>query len=211
MRWTGPLPKLGLALIIGLAAPDARAAADGPTAFVTDLGNRVLRLVGDTQMPSAERKKQFERLTDQAFDVPQIAQFVLGRYWRTADDDQRRQFLAAFEGYMVEVYWSRFTRYSGGTFKISGERPAGGDETMVSMLIERPYRQSTVNDKQSPAQQPITVEWRIRREGGGYKIIDASVDGVSQALTYRQEFASIMAREGGVPGLIGELRRKASG
>jgi phospholipid transport system substrate-binding protein len=191
---------LALALAAASPGPHARA-ADDPAASITTLGDQTLALLQAKDRPAADRERQFAALVDQAFDVPTIARFVLGRYWSDATDDQRRNFAAAFERYMVGVYWQRFADYSGASFAVKGQRPGDDGTSTVTTEVAR-----------AGGQPPAKVDWSVAKENGGYKIRDVSIEGVSQALTYRQEFTSIMERNGGgVVELTQELRQKTSG
>ncbi len=94
---------------------------------MSDLGNQDLLRDRHRQAkrPPVQRKDQFKSLADGAFDVPKIAQFVLGRYWRSASDQDKQQFVEAFEDYMINVYWSRFTSYNGETLRVSSAKDEG--------------------------------------------------------------------------------------
>lgn len=194
---------LVLLLLVGVSAPQpGRAETADPTQFMTNLGNRVLQIINDKQMSEEQRKQQFRKLADDSFEVPKIAQFVLGRYWRTASDDEKKRFTDAFETYMVQVYWSRFTGYNGESFKVMGQQDEGNGTILVTTEILRP----------NSGQPPVKVAWSLVKEGNGLKIRDASLEGVSQALTYRDEFASIIERNGGkVSALISQLNERAKG
>lgn len=197
------LPRLALVLMVMLG-PLARpaAAASDAGSFMTDLGNRVLHIINDKQQPEAQRKQQFQELIDKSFDVPKIAQFVLGRYWRTATDDEKQSFAKAFEIYMIQVYWSRFTSYNGENFKVTGSKDEGNGTIVVTTDIMRP----------DTGQPPVKVSWQLVKSADSYKIRDASLEGVSQALTYRDEFASIIERnDGKVSALIDQLNERAKG
>lgn len=62
-----------------------------------------------------------------------------------------------------------------------------------------------------PQGEPIQVEWRLRREAGGWKIIDVVVEGISMAVTHRSEFSSVIGRHGGrIGGLLDVLRDKTA-
>ena len=195
---------VGLAVLLSVVAvsiPRTALAAGGATAFMTDLGDRVLALIKDKQTPEAQRKQQFAALATQSFDVPKIARFALGRYWLGASDEQRQQFVRTFENYMIDVYWSRFNQYSGESFKVTGERGDGNDRIVVTSEIV-----------QSSGKPPAKVDWWVSQSGGAYKISDVSIEGVSQGIAYREEFASVIERNGGqIAALIDQLRHKASG
>lgn len=145
-------------------------------------------------------KQGLHVIADRDFDAPGIARFVLGRYWRTASDADRQQFVQAFEDYMVQVYASRFRQYGGASFKVIGERQDGGTTTVTSEI------------SQHASDQPARVIWQVAKTPQGYKITDVSIEGISQAVTYRQEFSSVIEQHNGqVSALTEELRHKANG
>ena len=90
------------ALIVGALAPTILAAAADPAAVITNLGNRALEVLGKSATP-AQRVARFHELFRQDFDVPGIARFVLGRYWKTATPEQQQEFIKLFEDYIALV------------------------------------------------------------------------------------------------------------
>jgi len=192
---------VGLAMAVLIAIPGtnrAEAATGSPDAFMSTLGDQVIQLIGNQQAPAAERKQQFTVLMNQSFDVDGIARFVLGRYWRTASDSERQQFEQVFDKYMIDVYWGHFNQYTGQRFVVTKKTPEGTDTTLVSSQIVQPS-----------GQQPVNVVWRVVDHGGKYQISDVSIEGVSELVTYRQEFASAISQNGGsVTTLINQLRQK---
>ncbi|MGH7087561.1 MAG: MlaC/ttg2D family ABC transporter substrate-binding protein [Stellaceae bacterium] len=202
MRLGRVIPSLALVLVV-LALPFRTALAQSdPRAFMTTVGDEVLKIINNKQASEAQRKQQFTGLIENAFDVPRIARFVLGRYWRTASDAEKQQFQQAFETYMISVYWSRFSSYNGQGFKVTNTQNQGGGNVAVRTEITRP----------ESGQPPVNVDWFLRQNGNGYKIEDASLEGVSQAVTYRDEFSSIIERNGGkVSALIDQLNQRAKG
>ena len=181
-------------LIVGALAPAILAAAD-PAAVINHLGNRALEVLGKNATP-AQRAARFQELFREDFDVPGIARFVLGRYWKTATPEQQQEFVKLFEDYIALVYSAQLAAYSGETLKVTGSRP-GPEGAIVASEIVR------------PASPPVKVEWHLTDRNGTYKINDVSVDGISMAVTQRSEFAAVIQRSGGqVQGLIAQLREK---
>ncbi len=190
-----------LSFFLAVPAPHAAAAATGPGVLMTDVSSQVLQLLNDKQNTEAEREKRFEALVDKNFDMPRIARFVLGPSWRSASEDERQRFTTAFRTYMIDFYWGRFQRYAGQSFKVTGEQPQSGTVTVVNTQIVQPA-----------GQPPAKVDWTVVKEGDDYKIIDVSIEGISQVLTYRQEFAAVIERnDGHVSALIDEINRKIKG
>lgn len=177
----------------------AQDAAGGPTGFMTKLGDKVIQLIGNQKQPEAQRKQQFAQLVNQSFDMDGIARFVLGRYWRTASAGERQQFNQVFDRYMIDVYWVHFNQYTGQRFVVTKDQPVGDGTTLVSSQIVQPS-----------GQQPVSVVWRVAKRDSQYRITDVSIEGVSELVTYRQEFGSVISANGGsVESLITQLRQKA--
>jgi phospholipid transport system substrate-binding protein len=186
------------ALIVGALAPTILAAAADPAAVITNLGNRALEVLGKSATP-AQRVARFHELFREDFDVPGIARFVLGRYWKTATTEQQGEFTKLFEDYIALVYSSQLSAYSGETLKVTGSR-ADSEGAIVASEIIRPA-----------GAPPVKVEWHMTDQHGTYKISDVAVDGISMAVTQRSEFASVIQRNGGqVQGLIAMLRDKTA-
>src|SRR5215469_11733805 len=188
-----------LILIAGiLAAHQPAAAAADPSALINNLGSRALDVLGKGT-PESQRVARFRELLREDFDVPGIARFVLGRYWNTATEEQRAEFVKLFEEYIALAYSTRLAEYTGETFKVTGSRP-DADGAIVSSQIIRPA-----------GAQPVKVDWRLTGRNGAYKIADVSVDGISMAVTQRSEFASVIQHNGGqVQGLITMLRERTA-
>jgi phospholipid transport system substrate-binding protein len=188
-----------LLLILG-GIPAGADQADAPAAFIQQLGDTAIRIL-ESNTEITGRKVAFERLFEKDFDLPAIGRFVLGRSWRTATVDQRRRFQDAFSQYVVAIYATRFSHYSGEQFRVLGSRM--NDEataTVSSQIIS------------ASGAQPIRIGWQVAREGVAYKITDVSVESLSMAVTQRDEFSAVIEQDGGdIEGLIGLLERKATG
>jgi phospholipid transport system substrate-binding protein len=189
---------LSLAFALALFLVPAKAAAPSDAAgFVNDLVNTALKTLDNKQLSEEERAKTFRDLLDKDFDMPRISRFVLGPYWREASDQEKQQFQKLFEDYVVRSYAQRFGEYSGEQVKVTGSRPESETSTLV---------QSQVVRQNGP---PAKVDWRVRKDDKGFKIVDVDVEGVSMVLTQREEFSSVIQRSGGtVAGLNKELQQK---
>lgn len=184
---------------IGILLPSRPAAAADPAAVVTSLGNEALKVLGKNVDPNL-RVARFRQLFSADFDVPGIARFVLGRYWRVATPAQQQEFLKLFTDYIALAYSNRLAEYSGETLRVTGSRPAPDGELVSSQIVR------------ANGQPPAGVDWLLTSQNGAYKISDVIVEGVSMAVTQRSEFASVIQRNGGqVEGLITALRQKTEG
>lgn len=187
-----------LALVWGAFTPAILAATADPAAVINNLGNRALEVLGKNATP-AQRVARFHELFREDFDVPGIARFVLGRYWKTATPEQQEEFVKLFEDYIALVYSNQLAAYSGETLRVTGSRTSA-EEAIVASEIIRPT-----------GAPPVKVDWHLTDRNGAYKISDVTVDGISMAVTQRSEFASVIQRNGGqVANLIAQLREKTA-
>jgi phospholipid transport system substrate-binding protein len=191
------LLSAAVVLCIGVAAlaPVAAAAAD-PATLITDMSNQALAVLGKNVSPS-QRDARFRELFNRDFDVPAIARFVLGRYWRIATPAQQQEFVRLFAVYTAFTYSNRLAAYSGETLRVTGSQPEPDGPIVTSEIVRR------------NGAPPTKVDWRLSRTDGTYKITDVIVDGISMAVTQRSEFASVIQPHGGqVQGLLALLRQK---
>jgi phospholipid transport system substrate-binding protein len=191
------LTTVAFVLCAGPFAAAAFAAADtGPAELVRVLGNEALEVIRSDTSP-AQKQAFFHQLLRQDFDLPGIAQFVLGPYWRVASESERHEFRRLFEDYVVRVYSERFARYGGESLRVTGSR-SDPEGAVVTSEIVRPNR------------PPIKVDWRLSTKDGLYKISDVVIDGASMRASERSEFASVIQRSGGqVQGLLAIMREAA--
>ncbi len=197
-----PLPALGLAflfLLIGIA-PGAKAQPTrDATGFVQSFSDQAVALLADRGLSATDREVAFGRLFTTKFDVALISRFVLGKHWRTATRAQRTEFRRLFEQVIVTSYVRRLEAYAGETLAVGDARRAGNQLVAVSSQILRPKA------------APIGVDWRLRRTGEAWQIIDVVVEGVSLALTQRAEFEGLIKQKGGgIEALLETLRSRAS-
>ncbi len=192
------LIALGFAVAVASAALPfgAGAAPANPEALITELGTKTVSLLQQKQLSEADREKQFRTLLHEGFDMMQMSRFVLGPYWRSASDQQRQEFVRLFEDYIVIAYSGRFGQYSGEQFKVTGSRPEGDSALVTSQILR------------TNGGPPIKVDWRVGKDGAEYKIGDVVVEGVSLLVTQRQEFASVIQRNGGQLDALMKLMRE---
>jgi phospholipid transport system substrate-binding protein len=167
------------------------------SSFITSLADRAIAGLADKDIGVDERASRFRNLLTAGFDIPTIARFVLGRYWRVATPDERDEYTKLFEDYIVQSYSQRFTQYGGETLQVGGAAAQDDNEVMVGSNLVR------------PSGPPVKVDWKLRHEGQSFKIIDVVVEGVSMSVTQRDDFSATIASHGGkVAGLIDVLRQK---
>tara|TARA_R110002096_G_scaffold215838_6_gene403734 strand:+ start:2558 stop:3133 length:576 start_codon:yes stop_codon:yes gene_type:complete len=180
--------------VIWLVIAPSLATAVDPAGMIRSLASQALEVLSTSAPRDIERRAKLETLFRQSMDIDFVARFAAGRYWRQMSDQEQQDYRDAFEQYVLRLYAGQLNGYSGESFTVLGSREVDANDTIVSSQLSRPNK------------APVDIDWRVRMSGGEAKIIDVSIEGVSMALNQRQEFSSIMQREG-VAGLIKRLRQ----
>ena len=196
--------RIFMAAVIGLAVllsatngPQASSGDDPALTFIQSLGDQAVEALRDNVNSSfEEREAAFREVMVRGFDIPIMGRFVLGRHWRTASKEQRKDYMAVFVDFIVRVYASRFDSYGGELFTARSVIDDESGDKIVRAQIVRPS-----------GGDPIAVDFRVRMRDEGYKVIDVTVEGISMLHTHRVEFASVVNRKG-IDGLLSDLRAR---
>lgn len=192
-HWAGRCKGFVLALVLisgGLVAAAAPAMADPDEARnrLEALAKEALGHLADKDKPRDEQVRLFREIMEKTFDLDLIAQFVVGRYWRRADDTAKGEYLKLFRDYMVATYSVRLNEYNGESLQIISAKPT---DQPTDVLVE-----TVVTRDVDGLKLPIT--WRMRKsEARGYLVTDILVDNVSLAVAQRSEFVSVIRGSGG--------------
>ncbi|MAR56047.1 MAG: hypothetical protein CMM93_02590 [Rickettsiales bacterium] len=164
--------------------------------FADDLAQEALTVVKNDNLSEKGKQAELENLFSNRVDVEWVAQFVLGKYWRTASEEQKAAYLENYRKFVISHYSSKLTSYTNQDYKINDVRQESDDEYLVSMEVTQ------------PGEPNVVMDYRVRQTGAGFKIYDIVVEGVSMITTQRSEFSSVISRNG-LDYLIDALAKKA--
>ena len=161
-------------------------AADDPGQYVMKMTQSAINTLTDKSISQNSKETQFGELFDKNFDIPSISRFVLGKYWKQASLDQKKNFIKAFRNYVVKTYSSRFNEYSGEQLKlVNYENESNPKIFLVHTVLER---------QDAPV---IKVDWRIGKKKDRFVILDIVIEGISLAVTQRSEFVAVIEQNNG--------------
>lgn len=196
---TGLLACAGSGLLLTaptvVRAEVSQQVVNGAAQFMQEIATQAIAILQTPNGTLAQREAQFRDLLALGFDLDFISRFVLGKYWRRASAEERADYQILFREYILKTYSRRLGGYSGETFQIHGARAAGKQDIMVSTVIVQ------------PSGPLIKADWRVRAYDHGYRIIDIMIEGVSMAITQRDEFSTVV-RSQGMQGLLQALRAR---
>lgn len=184
-------------ILIALASVGtwAQQASDGAAKFVQDMGDQVISIVAADDMSADSRREALDSVLRQGVGIDSISEYVVAGQWSKASEDERTRFQEVFSDYLVAAYLRLVTDAGPQSFSVTSSKDRGEGTSMVATHIE------------NASGAPLDLSWVISNDDGDYKITDVMIDGVSQAKTYREEFAGVAASRG-VGGLTNALERK---
>jgi len=186
--------------LAGAAVTPSARAADDASGFITGLGRHAIVIMKEPGVSAADRQRRFQALMAEDFDLPKIAQFVLGSSWQKASEIERQQFTTAFGDYMTGVYSIRFAEYSAQSFRVTTQLAKSPSMTVVSSGITN-----------VETGEKIDLDWLVAKTPDSYKVIDITAGGVSLARAQREDFSSAVGRNSGsLSSLIRQLQMKST-
>jgi phospholipid transport system substrate-binding protein len=120
-----------------------------------------------------------------AYDLPFMAEKILGRHWRELPETDHARWTDTFGRLTVATYAERMTGFTGQRFEVLKIEPSQRGTAVV-------YTQVV-----SPKEAPIAINYRMRENGDGWRIIDVYLNGtVSELALRRSEYAAVLQRDG---------------
>lgn len=180
----------------GVSGPAWALGADQAKAHVSktleDLRG-LLRQKGTAQ----SRAPKLKQIMESRANMPLIAKFAAARVWRDMSSAQRSTYQQAFSHFVSVTYARRFDEYASEDPQISVSRTR--DVGRKGVLVESPI-------KLGAGAAPVIVEWLVSDRGGKVEVVDMLIEGISMAVTLRDELAAMYAKRGNnVDRLISDL------
>lgn len=193
--------------ILGMAVWAAPAAADdfGATAstFIEELAGDVVQLTTSSDIPAAEREARIYGLFDERVDIPTIAKFTLGDYWRDASDVERREFAAVFRGLLVNTVSAHAGQFLSAPMEVERVVEVDNPKRAEALVL---CRIRTAGGATFP------LAWRVRDGESGPKVVDVIFNGISLIMTKRDEYTAVLrGNDGNVGALVARMKSLGAG
>lgn len=205
-QWGGALLALSLLIASGVEAGQGTATNVAQIAGTTarDSAEQTARLTVENfhatllnMMQEAEllgyegRYKWLEPAIHESFALEFMARVVAGSKWRQLSESDQERLSKAFARMTVATYASRFSGFSGETFKTLGVEDAPrGTKLVKTHLVKSDGSTVSLN--------------YVMRGDGNWQVVDIYLDGrISELATRRSEYSSVLRNHG-----IEELLRR---
>lgn len=180
------------AALFGAGSVAALSTSDAETFVTTVMGE--LRALVENDKRGAEGAAEFLEVLRKRTALEAVGKFAMGRTWREMNDGQQSAYMEAFRSYISQTYQKRFDNYHGESVEVTGSVDAGKKGILVKSLLHR------------PSGSPVALEWVVTDRTGSTLLSDVIFEGVSLAVTLRENFGGMLEKNGGdIDAFIKEL------
>lgn len=195
-RWILGLLGAGL-----LAAGAARAQA-APDELIRRISTEILDTIkADPALQGGDVPKLIALVDAKAMphvDFPRMTALSVGRNWRSATPEQQKRLQEEFKLLLVRSYAGGLKAVRDQTLVVKPMRANPGDTEVI------------VRTELRGKGEPVQLDYRLEKQGDGWKIYDVNVLGAWLVEQYRTRFTQEIAA-GGIDGLIAWLAERNKG
>jgi phospholipid transport system substrate-binding protein len=184
-----------MVLSAAVCAPMLAHAATDPVDAIRRHDQDLQTLLKRYQPANAAQRDTLKHMINEMFSFPELGKRSLGKTWGTLGKADQDSFLVVFKKAVESSSMKRLENYRADSTKYAAS-VGEGDRTSVTATVYR-------NGKSSK------VVYKLFQQKGGWQAWDLILDDVSTLHTYKDQFATIIAKEG-FPGVLSRLRAKVA-
>ena len=189
-----------LAVLCAAAMPTGAQGMTPPDALAKSVADEVLAVLRTDKDVQAGNQKKVVDLVEKKvlphFNFVRMTQLAVGRHWRDASPEQRKQLVEEFRSLLVQTYAATFTAYRDQSIEYRPLRMQPDDTDVVV--------RSLINHSGG---KPVTVDYKMQKSDTGWKVYDVVVGDLSLVQSYRGSF-NTEVQKGGIDGLVKALTEK---
>jgi phospholipid transport system substrate-binding protein len=171
------------------AAAPAAVPGPGPQQLVQQVAQDLLKDLDADREGYRKDPKRLHALIDKHllrnFDVDYSARLVLGRYWRTATDAQKKRFIDAFYQSLLRNYGDAMIDFTADRMKIL---PYKGDPAGTTATVRTEVKRDNGT--------AVPVNYSLHVTPQGWKAWDVTIEGISYVKNYRTDFGAEIEQKG---------------
>ena len=134
---------------------------------------------------SVRRRAQIRAVAEELFDFEEVARRALSVHWAARTAAERSEFIGLFTDLLERAYIGRIESYAGEKIVYPAEKIDGDFAIVRSRIL--PKRRSV-----DARVHETSLEYRLHKKDGRWKVYDVIIDGVSFVSTYRSQFDRII-------------------
>ena len=165
--------------------------------FISSLSVEASNILS-SKLSEDEKIVRLKEIGEQSVDIEGVGLYTLGKYRKTLNESQKKQYKDLFKDYFLKSFSGRLVGYTDAKIAVLSEEIKNEKYTIVySKLIgtsERPE---------------VKIDWRVYTKDPENPLIrDLVIEGLSLARTQKEEFNSIIANnDGNIEALFENLNK----
>ena len=191
--------SLVMGFMVLTVLPQTTAAQGDPVSLLQSIANRMIASLKANQTTLKQNPRLVYSLAYKIIvphaDLDEMSKRVLPpQTWNSATPSQRKQFKSEFTNLLVRTYAPALAEYKDQTVRFFPVRGGQGNTVRVNSQIIRTDGPS------------ISVNYSLVSSGGGWRLYDMTVEGVSMLQSFRSQFSDQLAK-GDMASLIRVLKQ----
>ncbi len=172
------------------------ALASSSSEFISSLSDEVSNILA-SKISEEEKISQLKKIGEKAVDINGVGLYTLGKYRKTLDENQKKEYENLFKNYFLKSFSGRLVQYDNAKIAILTEEIKNEKYTIVSSKL--------IGTSDRPE---VKIDWRIYTKDPENPLIrDLIIEGLSLARTQKEEFSSIIENnDGKIEALFENLR-----
>ena len=191
--------KVGIFVILLLPLLTATAPAQDiekpEDVILNTVDNVIARITAEKEMLDAQPETVYGLINDliiPVFDFHNMSRWILGKYWKQANEEQRGVFTSEFRDLLVRTYAKAVLGFT--NEKVNYLETLTGPKPNIVMVKTQIISDAGVTP----------VNYAMHISDGSWKVVNVAFEGISLVETYRKSFASEI-RNNGLESLLQKL------
>ena len=149
--------------------------------FVQSTVNRASKILSEN-LSKDEKINKLKIIAEETVDIRGIGFYTLGSIRKNLDDNQKKKYSKLFREYFLKSFSSRLSEYTNPEIDVLSKEVLNENYTIVNSLL-----------KGTSERPEVKIDWRVYTKNPENPLIrDLIIEGLSLAMTQKEEFASIL-------------------
>lgn len=161
----------------------------GPSELIDQCAQKMLKSLDANRAEYRKDPTKIQALVDEVllphFDTEYSARMVLGKHWRTATAEQRKQFIDAFYRSLLENYSAALADFTADRMQVL---PFRGEAAANRATVRSEVKRSDGTR--------VPVNYSMRKTERGWKAWDVTIEGISYVKNFRNQFGVEIDQKG---------------
>ena len=168
-----------------------------PSEFINSLSSEASNILS-SKLSEEEKISRLKEIGEQSVDIEGVGLYTLGKYRKTLNDSQKKQYKELFRNYFLKSFSGRLVGYTDAKIAVLSEEIKNEKYTIVYTKL--------IGTSERPE---IKIDWRVYTKDPENPLIrDLIIEGLSLARTQKEEFNSIIANnDGNIEALFENLNK----